>query len=629
MNPKDTILKIVHPTPQGTQLLNAPNFQKKGIEMNTTVFFLLILLYHILITFQGVDLLDEGFHVSFYQQIFNDPQSVQYSFFYWFSGLVGGAILESFPTLGLWGIRLAGAIVSTLTILIAYNLLKDYISTKRLKISLFILALFINSEPKDLHYNNLSAFFFFLAVYFLFKGLTKKNQLLIFVSGAILSLNIFTRFPNLVGLGMGLVIFYHAYLFPEARKTQWKSFLFYALGAISMLAVVLLIMQQMGHLEYYINSIKYLFSMSTNSSKKDGLGGSYGLVKMIYSPLKQYSISVGSVILIIAFLFFSSYLFTIRNSLNKISRTIVDILPIGLVLFILGLIVTDKIKLLMLIYFFSGVCLFFAIFVFFFSRKKEVQLLSLIGTFIIIVHPFGSAPGIVSVVIYSMWLSFPIAVDYLYSLRSVEADFRIQTSGSLSYPQISIPESRIHRMITGIVFIIVFLCMYHIFFYPYFYDYHKRIEMTHKIENKNMRFIYTSKARAEKINELLAASAPYVKPNDYVLAYDAIPMYHFMTETKPYLNNPSPMFYSTELFSTEMEKATANKALPVIIKQNINTIHEGSRWPEEIVIDNYFNDERSLGRNTYFNEFLTRHHYKEIWTNEIFSIYLPPGKTGK
>jgi hypothetical protein len=89
------------------------------------------------------------------------------------------------------------------------------------------------------------------------------------------------------------------------------------------------------------------------------------------------------------------------------------------------------------------------------------------------------------------------------------------------------------------------------------------------------------------------------------------------------------MFYSTELFSTEMEKATANKALPVIIKQNINTIHEGSRWPEEIVIDNYFNDERSLGRNTYFNEFLTRHQYKEIWTNEIFSIYLPPGKTAK
>ena len=80
--------------------------------MNVYVFFLLIFIYHVLVIFQGIDFNDEGFHVAFYQQIFNDPESVQYAFWGWLSGIVGGAFIENyFRSLGYGESVLLGAVV--------------------------------------------------------------------------------------------------------------------------------------------------------------------------------------------------------------------------------------------------------------------------------------------------------------------------------------------------------------------------------------------------------------------------------------------------------------------------------------------------------------------------------------
>ena len=600
--------------------------KSKSFELNTTLFFAILLIYQILVIFQGVDLLDEGFHVSFYQQFFRDPQSVQYNFFYWLSGLLGGLVYESFPGLGLWGIRLAGAVVSTATIMIAYNLLKDHINNNILKVSFIVLVLYINTEPRDLNYNNLTSFFYFAACYFLYRGLTNSRNLFIFIGAALLSLNIFTRFPNLLGLSLGLVIFYHGYINSVPVKIQLKRFAIFSIGAILMLAAVIAIMKKMGHFEYYTNSIKYLFSMSSSTNKKDGLDGGYGFFKLLYFPIKQYCISIGSVLMIFSFIFISKYFVDPQKYSGKFLKSIIQLLPLAFILSIAGLIVTDKIKLPLLLYFLIGLCLFFALLIFIFSAKKEIQLLSVMGVFIILVFPFGSAPGIISIGLYSMWLSFPIAIDYLLSIKTINADFKFQTTEALTQPKISITATQMRRITNGGLFVIILLCIYHIFYYPYFYDYHRRTEMVHGIDNKNMKYIYTSKARADDLNELLRNSSVYMKKDDFVLAFDAIPMFHFMTETKPFLKNPSPSFYSTDLFINEMNSAIENKSLPVVVRQKVKTVHEGSRWPEEVVIGDYFTNEKNIGRNDYFNAFLLKYQYQEVWSNEIFAILVPPGK---
>ncbi len=117
-------------------------------KMNVKLFFLLFTLVQVLIIFQGFDLSDEGFFVTFYQQIYKNPETVQYNFMFWFSGIIGGAWNYIFGSLGLWGMRFASVLVATGTALLTYNLLKKYINTGILKLGLLFVILFINNNAK-------------------------------------------------------------------------------------------------------------------------------------------------------------------------------------------------------------------------------------------------------------------------------------------------------------------------------------------------------------------------------------------------------------------------------------------------------------------------------------------------
>ena len=134
-------------------------------RMNTKVFFFLLFLYQVIFIFQGVDLSDEGFYATFYQQIFKDPEATQYNFMFWFSGIVAGAFDYVFHGLGIWGMRFAGVLVTTSTIIITYNLLKKYLNPGHLKLGLLMVLLFINNNLKEIHYNDLSALFNMLSFY--------------------------------------------------------------------------------------------------------------------------------------------------------------------------------------------------------------------------------------------------------------------------------------------------------------------------------------------------------------------------------------------------------------------------------------------------------------------------------
>ena len=65
--------------------------------MNEKIYFLLVIATQFVFIFQGLDLAESGAHAVFYQRFFSDPVSVQTSFIYWFSGLVGALWLKYFP----------------------------------------------------------------------------------------------------------------------------------------------------------------------------------------------------------------------------------------------------------------------------------------------------------------------------------------------------------------------------------------------------------------------------------------------------------------------------------------------------------------------------------------------------
>ena len=139
-----------------------------------------------------------------------------------------------------------------------------------------------------------------------------------------------------------------------------------------------------------------------------------------------------------------------------------------------------------------------------------------------------------------------------------------------------------------------------------------------------LKGIFTSQGRANAIDELLKASSQYIGQKDEVLAFDCMPMYHFVSNTRPFTGNPCIWFYTTSAFETELLKAEKNATqLPVVVQQLIKTTGEGSAWPEVRPQQAYSQFERNLKKNEIFYEYLKRNQYEKVWSNELFAIWIP------
>ncbi len=593
--------------------------------MKTPLFFFVLFFVQIAFIFQGVDVGDGGSYASFYQQIFDNPESVQYSFMFWLSGVVGGLYLKLFSGLGIWGIRLAGVIVSTGTIILSYNLLKRYLNKGYLQVSLFILTLFANNNPKDLYYNNLSSLIYIGAIYFLFTGLRNQKFINIMLSGILVSLNVFNRLPNILGLGLIAGILFYGYLYGFQFKEQLKYCFLFLLGFFACSAVVLVIMQQMGHLQFYLNALKLIFSMGKEVKQTDGLDSNYGLAHLIQILYWHYKFSI-----IAGLLFFLFVLVAVpaagqikQKYPSLVTRIIFSKYP--LLLFLVFLVIVRDIDNISILYLFTGISLLAGCAILLTNKNKEISLLMFLGCFFAVIHPVGSSTGIHTVIIYSLWIAFPIALEYIFNITDTNIDLKIAGKHGNFYFTLAVNRSRLLEVRDFGIGMAIFACLFYSFFYPYF-DKSNRLSMHYAINSKYMRGIYTSRERATALNELLAESARYVKPNDYVLAYDCIPLYHYLTETKPYLRNPWPWLYQPEIFKMELDKSTAQmKSLPVVVFQMVRTMGpNGGKWPDFSVTETTLNWNLNKRRNEVLQDFLDTHHYKEVWANKAFKILLPP-----
>ncbi|MCT4630519.1 hypothetical protein, partial [Winogradskyella sp.] len=93
---------------------------------SVSVAIVVVVLIQILLSFQGFDVCDDGFVLTFYQQIFQNPESVEYNFLYWFSGFVGGVWHQLYEDGGILWFRILAIVVNTATLYISYKILKSY-----------------------------------------------------------------------------------------------------------------------------------------------------------------------------------------------------------------------------------------------------------------------------------------------------------------------------------------------------------------------------------------------------------------------------------------------------------------------------------------------------------------------
>jgi hypothetical protein len=450
----------------------------------------------------------------------------------------------------------------------------------------------------------------------MFNGLKDKIIFKIFISGALVSLNMFTRTPSIVGLSFILAIPYFGYISDISYRNQLKQGSFYLLGFISTTALILLIMKSIGHLKLFIENLEVVFGMGTQTESVNNI------TKLIKLFISDYSNSLIYGFILISSIFILSYANNLVSDLTKYKQKKIVNLSFSLILLIcVYFTISHKITWSGLLWIFTGLSLIISILIVSTkSFKNEIKLLTVLGCLVLLIAPFGSGGGIYMVGRYSLWIIFPITIDYIFNLKLIETKINISSNGQGNSLNFSISEEQIRLIRSYLLGLSVFICLYFAYHFPYF-DMSDRTKMRFMVENKNVKGIFTTKERAQVINELLKESSKYLKKDDYLLAYDNIPMIHFLTETKPYIHNSWPYFFIPEAFKKEMNKSIINsKELPVVILQKVNTLY--SDWPVNS-IGSLQKLKSDIIRDSIMFDFMEKNKYVKVWENKAFEIRVP------
>jgi hypothetical protein len=595
-------------------------------KISTPLFFFLLLLYQFFFTLQGIDFLDEGFSATFYQQFYHDPQSVQYNFLYWLSGLVGGTWYYLFPGSGLLGLRFLAIICTMSTIIMVYNLLKPYCNRTHIKIGLALVTLAVCWNPKIFHYNFLSIVLYTGAVSLLFNVLKRNKWILFFPAGALVALDFFARIPSILNLGLVVVIAFYGYLNKKSIWTIIKQSLIFGAGFLFMVAAVLLFMKMIGQLEVYQGALQIAFSMG----KSDAADSEYGFVKLLTQFFGSYN----------AALYFSFYILlllllaAIGPRFAKNTFRIPDwIITIGKIacLVLAALIILKGLEILIRLY--VGITLITAILILTTHNSKDVKTLMLAGTYVSLTYALGSSAGIFTAGVHIFWIAMPISIDFILNLTNFNNNLRIGYKNETEFKTdvfVSKPQMR------NLKFYIIGLCVlgavYHQWKYP-LHDEASRLNMRYPINNKYVRGIFTIKEKADATNELLEKTGAFIKPGDYVISFHSFPMYHFMTNTRPFSGNPMPWYYQPAAFRDQLWKAVdRTHTLPFVVIQKIKTTpNDHGDWPDPWPSDPIFykpeTDAKTLKHEAVMQEFLNKFGYTVAWENNLFKLMIP-GKSG-
>lgn len=571
-----------------------------------------IFLYPLLFIWQGLDFTDMGFMLTNFQQIFNDPASIESSFRIWLTNIIGGIWVYFFgDSLGVFGYRVAGVLLAWLTLLVVYVILKPYFTEKLLLLGLLLALIFTNRFGFGLNYNTLTGFFYVLAAYFLHKGVLSRKLSLIFFSGLVIGANIFVRLPNISGLTFILVLLYNERLQRNGYRALKEKLGVFLLGFLAAISISVIVMYFLGHLESYFLAFKGTFSM-LGDEKSHHSGVKLNTIFLEHNRRVLIMLGITTLSIFV--------LGVIIKSVKKITKSRVEIIIIPL--FIIGLILfyyeelqvwfKILVAVLGIIYLFlvlnlSGYSLNYLNFKYKAIKENEFKVLSFIALLVLFLTPLGSNLGINNS-LYGMYLGLPIAIGTFFSIKE------------FSFPWGGVTKKELHILRVFLVLVLIGVMLKATYFFTY-RETKYREELIYQVRHEKLRGVYTTKERAHVVQELVDALSNYAREDDYLLAYEQIPMIYFLTKTRPYLYGSWPMLYAPERFANMLKKAQSEKnELPVIVRAKGSTEH--SLWPrtKKLSLEPKFVEIRAI-----MTVFIAKNDYKLAWENSFFEIFTPSG----
>nr|WP_238527986.1 glycosyltransferase family 39 protein [Aquimarina agarivorans] len=510
---------------------------------------------------------------------------------------MGGLWNSFFSSWGVLGFRFLAIIVNTLTFIVSYKILKNYLSQTFLLISLSMI-LFINDFGfLTFYHNQLTALLVVTAVYFLHKGLIENKLIYYLISGCILAINVFARIPNITLFILVAVIPYKYYLEQQKLIKSFKPILFFSIGIISGFILIVLLLWKNDHLSIMIDSLLSLVSVGIEKDSSHNAGRLVRVFKINQNQIISITARLAC-FLIFCFLFRKRF-----YNLKPIVKKILWVFPF---LFLSLIFVSKNLLILYGLSYLATLSILFTK-----NLKAALKLITFAALLVLFILPLGSAGGVNNSGYISIWLAFPFFFEFIFIYKP-----RITNYISIA---------------TLKNWLLLFICsyfmvrMYKLSKEAYF-DEGNRLHKTYVINSKFTKGIYTTKKRAKIINDIVAETKKYTKPNDHLLIFDNFAMLHYLTETKPYVYNPWVQIYDGYTFTQKLNQASKEiEKLPIIVQQKFDaTFRFGTPDPDFLKeshnkekVNKYYN----LQRTKAFNQFIKKNEYKIVWYNDYFNIY--------
>lgn len=436
--------------------------------------------------FYGLDLYDTGFHLVAYENVFDAPNSVYCNFMYYLTNLIGGTFLRMFPDMGILGFRLmgAGCVIATLAIIFAS--LKKEISPVHILLGSALVVVSYVRSPYAFNNGILSCCLYAIAIILLYKGLTKKMVFLLIMSGIIVGVNIFSRIPNVLGVGMVMVVLFHKKLYNKEKGLDWKNACLFLVGVCLGISFVLLLMIQLGHFEVFMHSMKVVFSLA-------GGNGSHSLLCMMKIHVAFYLAGIIPVLVFYA-------LFHIDETISYRTSRFVKLVFYVVAILSVFLYVYETTYVYTIIW---GMCVIGCIICIIRHQKESIGVLAALALFMLIVEIYGSDTGVNHGSLPAL-LAAPVASSQLLNKR---------------------------RMIYILTFVLA--VGWQIIRKGNFQDVGPIYQKTEHIYIPEAKHIFTTPEKANVINSTLEGLRPYVTVGDTMMCFPLAPMMNYLTHTRP------------------------------------------------------------------------------------------------
>ena len=545
----------------------------------------LLVAYQMLGVFFGMDVADAGFYLTFYDNIFSHPGSVEYNFMYYLSGVIGGTFQALFPSMGMCGMRLMGVAFNTACAVILYYALRRHIDVRAIALGCALVVTTFIAPPYTFCYDLCTIVFYVLAIVMLWHGMEKGKSWLVLLAGVAAGLNILVRIPNVLGLLMACLPFIRYFAEHRRLDIRWKTAatqtaLFLA-GAVVAVILVLALMPEL-HYSSFLNVLRDLRSIAADESGT----ASHTTGQMMMTQLKFYATE---------------------------------------------LLVALKLAVPVLIYWWAHTRLenkwlswalkaaALALFVWFVYRMHPLQplwVMCLAGGIMVMVKHWHSRSGLTWMALLGigMMLVMPVGSDGAYNNGTIIA-WALAPVAALWW---------LHRSRIAFPLALIAVCAVRMVTGGAYFDGGPLWHKQYTINNDRAAHIYTTRERADVLNTLLDGIKPHVKPGTTLMAYGSTPLINYLTHTRPYIG----CSWVEQLSAPMLEKKLyldCKTGFPLVLQQKFNTL--GMHWskPSENFRTDYgqqntYRDNRKL---EILNKFLEFGNYYVIYEDSHFILYKP------